>query len=976
VSARPVTRGASKTLEITEQDVQPIVAPKGAPPRFSIARLGEATDFGSWADVARLMAPLYRKAEALPAAGPLHDELEKIRASSNDPKIRAQKALELVQDRVRYVALEMGQGGYVPADAEATWSRRFGDCKAKTALLLGLLHSLGIESEPLLVQSSFGDAIGERLPLLSYFDHVLVRAHIGARTYYLDGTRSGDSDLDQILVPDFGWTLPVVDNAQLVQLTPPPLDKPQLESKIVIDAKAGVYTPATVSIDQLVRGDLAVAINAGLGALSDAQREQYFAAYWKKMVDDLAPGVTTSTFDKTTRQLRLAVQGKLKLDWSDGFFHVPMTTIGDKPDLDRVDGPDHDAPISVSYPAFIRTETKLLLPQGFFPADVSKLVPHPVHTTLMGVEYSRTQSATRDSMTVDTSTRSITSEVPYKEALAAVPALKTLTNGEVSVRLPASYRATAADVPELKSDAGGSASDFITRGNTLLNSGHFDEAIADFSKAIEQEPNNVTALADRGVAYAWKHDNNKATTDLNAAAAIDPANAVMLRGKGLQAELQRNFSQAADFYTRSLATEPNNRFALFHRADALLMQAKYPDALRDLDAILVATPSDADALAVRAFVEASQGKTAEAAKDIAAAKASNPGSTAITAAELQLARRKGDGKALVEIADKLIAAAPTSGDGYVERARGNFALGHLNEALGDTDRALKLGANPTDLRVLRANILKQKGDDAGVLKEAEAMVREHPDSDYAWVAAAKTYASLGRKADAFKAYDKALSIKPAGYIYINRAQTRPLADEAGRASDYDAALKMDPDDSDALIGKAEILTRQGKFAEAADLYLKAEQRSGDAGKYLEVDRATLLYRAGRAAEAQKLFAAARSSATDAEALNNLCWAKATAGILLESALEDCRAALKLEPGDNSYLDSLGMVLLKLGKLDEALNAYNRALANKPLASSLMGRAFVYARMGDKAHAQADLSAARKLNPDINEIFDQQYGLKF
>jgi transglutaminase-like putative cysteine protease len=49
---------------------------------------------------------------------------------------RAEAALALVQDRVRYVALAMGAGGYVPADAAETWSRRYGDCKGKTALLL------------------------------------------------------------------------------------------------------------------------------------------------------------------------------------------------------------------------------------------------------------------------------------------------------------------------------------------------------------------------------------------------------------------------------------------------------------------------------------------------------------------------------------------------------------------------------------------------------------------------------------------------------------------------------------------------------------------------------------------------------------------------------------------------------------------------------------------------------------------------
>ena len=61
--------------------------------------------------------------------------------------MRAQAALGLVQDRIRYVALAMGTGGLVPADAATTWSRRFGDCKGKTVLLLAMLRALGVTTE-------------------------------------------------------------------------------------------------------------------------------------------------------------------------------------------------------------------------------------------------------------------------------------------------------------------------------------------------------------------------------------------------------------------------------------------------------------------------------------------------------------------------------------------------------------------------------------------------------------------------------------------------------------------------------------------------------------------------------------------------------------------------------------------------------------------------------------------------------------
>src|SRR5439155_3287545 len=119
-------------------------------------------------------------------------------------------------------------GGLVPAMAQVTWERRFGDCKAKTALLLALLDELGVPAEPVLANVAIGDAIAERLPMIGLFNHVLVRAHVSGKDYWLDGTRSGDKDLEAIKAPEFGWVLPVTENAQLVHLVPESLTRPNL----------------------------------------------------------------------------------------------------------------------------------------------------------------------------------------------------------------------------------------------------------------------------------------------------------------------------------------------------------------------------------------------------------------------------------------------------------------------------------------------------------------------------------------------------------------------------------------------------------------------------------------------------------------------------------------------------------------------------------------------------------------------------
>ena len=230
--AQQTARDGVKSYELVMRNAEPVIAPKGAPVRFKIGRLGEATDFRSWADAAKLMMPLYSTAAVVAPSGPLRDELEKIRKASTDPKVRAEQALRLVQERVRYVALLMGEGGYVPANADSTWSRRFGDCKAKTALLLALLHELGIAADPVMANLGIGDAVAARVPMIAIFNHVFVRAHIAGKDYWLDGTRTGDTTLDAIDTPDYGWVLPLTENAQLVHLVRGALAVPSFERHV------------------------------------------------------------------------------------------------------------------------------------------------------------------------------------------------------------------------------------------------------------------------------------------------------------------------------------------------------------------------------------------------------------------------------------------------------------------------------------------------------------------------------------------------------------------------------------------------------------------------------------------------------------------------------------------------------------------------------------------------------------------------
>jgi tetratricopeptide (TPR) repeat protein len=560
------------------------------------------------------------------------------------------------------------------------------------------------------------------------------------------------------------------------------------------------------------------------------------------------------------------------------------------------------------------------------------------------------------------------------------------------------------------------------------------------TKALAIDPKNKFALQNRSWAYVQKKDYAAAEKDLAALEAIDPTNAALIATRAAIADRKGDLQTALAGYSKALERNPGDTFARYQRGMLLYRDWKYEEAIRDYSEILRNDPKNVEVLGSRALAYVYKGDYAAAEADVVSGLNLSPNNSGLLFAKAKLDQHRGSSDEEIESYSKLIESSRDKGYAYLQRASAYLALNRYDLALADTEQALKLGYTTPDLRIVRANIFLLRNQRDAAASEAEAMIKNNPDS-YAFVAAGKTYAALGQRDKAMQAFARALAIKPEGYVYANRAQVRLKSDIAGRAADIDAALKLDPDNTDLLKEKAQFLESRGDYVGAvatidhvlttnrqADTYVlrayahrRADQaaifadletalklepnnvnalfskastllshgRPEEAAKlfqqletlrpqnkyYYSVGRAVALSKAGKTAQASALFGTLRKEAKTAAEFNSLCWEKATAAIMLESALEDCRQALKLSPDSGQYIDSLGMALLKLGKLDEALDAYNKAVSKDTGAASLMGRAVVYLRKGDRAHAEADAAGARKLYADIEDQF-ADYGLKF
>ena len=121
---------------------------------------------------------------------------------------RALAALDWVQQNIRYVGVELGTGSLVPSPPAVVCERRFGDCKDQSYLLCALLRRLGMEADPVLVNTWARQMVAEMLPSPFAFNHVITRIRSDGRTYFVDPSNSFQrGPVAHRFMPDYGQGL-------------------------------------------------------------------------------------------------------------------------------------------------------------------------------------------------------------------------------------------------------------------------------------------------------------------------------------------------------------------------------------------------------------------------------------------------------------------------------------------------------------------------------------------------------------------------------------------------------------------------------------------------------------------------------------------------------------------------------------------------------------------------------------------------
>ena len=217
-TVEPVAGGLRHTW--VELDAEPLVFEKNMPYEYAWRGGIELSGIDSWAQVVETLLPHYQSINTVPSAWV--PEIEAIRTSSQDPAVRAIKAVRLVQEKIRYVGIEVGTGGYLARSPEFVVANGFGDCKDKSVLLQAILQALDVHSELVLVDTDNGFGLKDRLPTLFAFNHMIVRAKVNGKWIWMDPTlHSQAGDLEHFVQPNYGYGLPLVAGANaMIEMDP------------------------------------------------------------------------------------------------------------------------------------------------------------------------------------------------------------------------------------------------------------------------------------------------------------------------------------------------------------------------------------------------------------------------------------------------------------------------------------------------------------------------------------------------------------------------------------------------------------------------------------------------------------------------------------------------------------------------------------------------------------------------------------
>jgi len=129
------------------------------------------SDFANWQRMGSWLGNLYNG--QMNASDTIKQQVGSLTAGKTTSLQKMQAIAGFVQHDIRYVAIELGIGGWQPHAAPDVFAHRYGDCKDKATLMRTMLHEIGVDSYHVIINTERGSVTRET-PAHNAFNHAII----------------------------------------------------------------------------------------------------------------------------------------------------------------------------------------------------------------------------------------------------------------------------------------------------------------------------------------------------------------------------------------------------------------------------------------------------------------------------------------------------------------------------------------------------------------------------------------------------------------------------------------------------------------------------------------------------------------------------------------------------------------------------------------------------------------------------------
>ena len=364
-AAVPATQDLGDETEYTweQEKVAAIEFEDNTPGWFRPIPTVQLSEFSDWAEVVQWALPLYALKHQID--GSLATQIERWRAESADPEKRLLAALRFVQDDVRYMGIELGPYSHTPTQPSAVFERRFGDCKDKSLLLATILNSLGIEARPALVNTNAQYTLKDWQPSPFAFDHVIVRATLNEKSYWIDATASLQrGGLPELYNPNYGRALVLREGSRELEEIPQNVGEETTTSVREVYTVQNYQTPALLEVSTTYRNVDADEVRGLIAQQTLSELGKTYLNYYARFDPDIeATALPQISDDTATNTLVITEKYKIPSFWKNKtrqFYAGRIDEELGKPIVSK-----RSMPLALSYPARVSQTIEVHLPEPF-----------------------------------------------------------------------------------------------------------------------------------------------------------------------------------------------------------------------------------------------------------------------------------------------------------------------------------------------------------------------------------------------------------------------------------------------------------------------------------------------------------------------------------------------------------------------------------------------------------------------------------